>query len=151
MDRRFWCTPLTMATHLGVTQFCRSHAPAGFPVDRSVRSVADLGTEASRQARNAWPFSLWVGPRDKQNCGIHFTRPKNVCGSKPMVPSWGRCATHFRTYFSGWIESDVHWGPGKRCDSGFLAHGRGSLGCVHTTFFVLGVARPTPVPRTTLV
>ena len=24
-------------------------------------------------------------------------------GSKPMVPFWGRCTTHFRTYFSGWI------------------------------------------------
>ena len=22
----------------------------------------------------------------------------------------GRCFIHFRTYFSGWIESDVHWG-----------------------------------------
>ena len=30
------------------------------------------------------------------------------CGSKPMVPFWGRCTTHFRTYFSGgW---DVHRG-----------------------------------------
>ena len=27
------------------------------------------------------------------------------CGSKPMG-----CTTHFGTYFSGWIESDVHWG-----------------------------------------
>ena len=27
-----------------------------------------------------------------------------------MVPFWGRFTTHFRTYFSGWIESDVHWG-----------------------------------------
>ena len=25
------------------------------------------------------------------------------------IPFWGRCTTHFRTYFSGWIESDVHW------------------------------------------
>ena len=25
------------------------------------------------------------------------------CGSKPMVPFWGRCTTHFRTYFGGWI------------------------------------------------
>ena len=32
------------------------------------------------------------------------------CGTTPMVPLWGRCTTHFRTYFSGWIESDVHWG-----------------------------------------
>ena len=25
-----------------------------------------------------------------------------------MVPSWGRCTTHFRTYFSG--DWNVHWG-----------------------------------------
>ena len=25
-----------------------------------------------------------------------------------MVPSWDRCTTHFRTYFSG--DWDVHWG-----------------------------------------
>ena len=30
--------------------------------------------------------------------------------SKPMVPSWGRCTTHFRTYFSG--DWGVHWGYG---------------------------------------
>ena len=29
-------------------------------------------------------------------------------GSKPMVPFWGRCTTHFRTYFS-W-EWEVYWG-----------------------------------------
>ena len=29
-----------------------------------------------------------------------------------MVPLWlvGEFTTHFRTYLSGWIESDVHWG-----------------------------------------
>ena len=30
------------------------------------------------------------------------------------IPFWGRCTTHFRTYFSG----DVHWGYG------ILTHGR---------------------------
>ena len=30
-------------------------------------------------------------------------------GSKPMVPFWDRCITHFRTYCSNW---DVHWGYG---------------------------------------
>ena len=31
--------------------------------------------------------------------------------SKPMVPFWLVDEfTHFRTYFGGWIESDVHWG-----------------------------------------
>ena len=29
-------------------------------------------------------------------------------GQKAMVPFWGRCTTHFRTYFSG--DWDVHWG-----------------------------------------
>ena len=37
------------------------------------------------------------------------------CGSRPMVPFWGRCTTHFRTYFSG--DWDVHWGYG------ILTHG----------------------------
>ena len=32
-----------------------------------------------------------------------------------MVPFWGRCTTHFRTYFSG--DWDVHWGYG------LLTHG----------------------------
>ena len=31
------------------------------------------------------------------------------CGSKPMVPFWGRCTTHL-VYFSG--DWDVHWGYG---------------------------------------
>ena len=28
------------------------------------------------------------------------------------IPFWlvGELTTHFRTYLSGWIESDVHWG-----------------------------------------
>ena len=30
----------------------------------------------------------------------------------------GECTAHFRTYFSGWIESDVHWGL-----TGILTHG----------------------------
>ena len=35
---------------------------------------------------------------------------------KPMVPLWGRCTAHFRTYFGGnW---DVHWGI-----TGVLTHG----------------------------
>ena len=43
---------------------------------------------------------------------------------KPAVPGFilthGHMATHLRTYFSGWIESEVHWGfPGF----GLLTHG----------------------------
>ena len=33
---------------------------------------------------------------------------KTVMGSHFGV---GKFTTHFRTYSSGWIESDVHWGP----------------------------------------
>ena len=39
------------------------------------------------------------------------------CGSKPTVPFWGRCTTHFRTYFGG--DWDVHWGSNQD----FLTHG----------------------------
>ena len=28
----------------------------------------------------------------------------------PILVGIGEFTTHFRTYFSGWIESDVHWG-----------------------------------------
>ena len=37
-------------------------------------------------------------------------------GTKPLVPCWDRCTTHFRTYFSG--DWDVHWGL-----TGLLTHG----------------------------
>ena len=34
-----------------------------------------------------------------------------------MVPFWGgEFTTHVRTYFSGWIESDVHWGANRAFD-----------------------------------
>ena len=45
------------------------------------------------------------------------------CGSKPMVSFWGRCTTHFRTYFRG--DWDVHRG----CR--ILTHG---LLCLEQTF-----------------
>ena len=38
------------------------------------------------------------------------------CGSKPMVPFWGRRTTHFRAYFSG--DWDVHWGYDLAFDLG---------------------------------
>ena len=41
------------------------------------------------------------------------------------IPFWGRCTTHFRTYFSG--DWDVHWGYG------ILTHGR--LGVVSKSGF----------------
>ena len=53
---------------------------------------------------------------DSKTCGLPLLfyfepRPYDwVWG--PMVPFWlvGEFTTHFRTSFSGWIESDVHWG-----------------------------------------
>ena len=34
------------------------------------------------------------------------------CHNRFGIPFWGigEFTTHFRTYFGGWIESDVHWG-----------------------------------------
>ena len=36
--------------------------------------------------------------------------PDMAGGQKPMVPFWGRCTAHFRTYSGG--DWDVHWGYG---------------------------------------
>ena len=41
--------------------------------------------------------------RDRDSLSIKHTTNTHGCGSKPMVPLWGRYTTHFRTYFSGWI------------------------------------------------
>ena len=55
---------------------------------------------------------------------LGFTRGLGVrcgcgCQNRFGIPFWlaGEFTTHFRTYFSGWIESDVHWGYG------ILTHG----------------------------
>ena len=37
---------------------------------------------------------------------------------RPSTLLVGEFTTHVRTYFSGWIESDVHWGL-----TGVLTHG----------------------------
>ena len=64
---------------------------------------------------------MTVTEMGRQACGSPQRRPwvsfdqfgfGNGCGSTTMASFWGRCTTHFRTYFSGWIESDVHWGYG---------------------------------------
>ena len=55
---------------------------------------------------------LGVGYRDMamvQNQWYHF----GVFGATPILvycSGIGEFTTHFRTYFSGWIEPDVHWG-----------------------------------------
>ena len=53
---------------------------------------------------------------------------------KPMVPFWGRCTTHCRTYFSG--DWDVHWGydldfdPWPICETGKVRANHTSNGAV---------------------
>ena len=46
--------------------------------------------------------------------GVHPPQIGIGIGCDPIngIPFWlvGEFTTHFRTYFSGWIESDVHWG-----------------------------------------
>ena len=62
-------------------------------------------TPQNKTERDGAVAGIWK-PRGNQPFG---------CGSKPMVPFWGMCTTHFRTYFSGvW---DVH------CTFGLLTHG----------------------------
>ena len=59
----------------------------GSPQSRTIRSgVSSNYTSAALSAKNS--------PMDSFGCG-----------SKPMVPFWGRCTTDVRTYFSGWIGS----------------------------------------------
>ena len=66
--------------------------------------LAALDARAASKQAVVLPNALF--PRYRRRLSI----PKlNGCGSTPIVPSWGRCTTHFRTYFSGW---DVHWGYG---------------------------------------
>ena len=45
---------------------------------------------------------------EKQEAGAFFGVSNFTygCGSKPMVPFWGRCTTHFGVYFTG--DWDVH-------------------------------------------
>ena len=55
------------------------------------------------------------GSEERQSIFVVFppqfgggTFPQGGRGSKPMVPFWGRCTTHFSINFSG--DRDVHWG-----------------------------------------
>ena len=52
----------------------------------------------------AYGLSFWLPFRHKPKQGTDIYGH----GSKPMVPFWDRCTTHFRTYVSG--DWDVHWG-----------------------------------------
>ena len=57
------------------------------------------------------PFWSVGSPRAPPGTQLHAVRHLAV-GQTNGIPFWsvGEFTTHFRTYFSGWIESDVHWG-----------------------------------------
>ena len=62
------------------------------------------------------PFlTVWFGGRVPL---LKWTTDKNRVNTNG-IPFWGRCTTHFRTYFSG--DWDVRWGYG------LLTHGHISL------------------------
>ena len=43
--------------------------------------------------------------------GVAVSHPPGCGGPNRFgIPFWGEFTTHFRTYLSGCIESDVHWG-----------------------------------------
>ena len=46
----------------------------------------------------------------KQGYNMIYGCGQKRFGSDPILVGIGEFTTHFRTYFSGWIESDVHWG-----------------------------------------
>ena len=54
------------------------------------------------------PTNKWFQPFQSAISGYRFRPSTCGCGSKPMVPFWGRCTTHFRSHFR-W-DWDVHWG-----------------------------------------
>ena len=64
-----------------------------------------LCTDGKAHRGRLWAQLVGTNP-NSGNLGV----PPRGCGSKPMVPFWGRCL-----YFSG--DWDVHWGYG------LLTHG----------------------------
>ena len=87
-------------------------------------------TGEPQKERCCFPSGLPLRPKGyspKKNSPMYsHTRAQRGCGSKPMVPLWGRCTTHFRTYFRG--DWDVHWGYGSTI--WILPHGHVRSVCV---------------------
>ena len=68
----------------------------------SLTNVGRGGRTCAECSQSGWasrPASKRCFRKSDMTCG---------CGSKPMAPFWGRCTTHFRTYFGG--DWDVYWG-----------------------------------------
>ena len=87
----------------------RSHAPGG-----SARPCGCTSRELKRDAtavplRTQETIRMFLKIRDLSGglpLSFHFTWLQNQWHHFGV----GEFTTHFRTYFSGWIESDVHWG-----------------------------------------
>ena len=91
-------------------------------VQGEVAPRAVIGTDQARHdpepealLRAAWPAISAGAPKFLKRT---TTICKSFgCGSKPMVPSWGRCTTHFGLFSGDWdvhwrYGLDVHWGYG---------------------------------------
>ena len=65
-------------------------------------------------ARPKWRFSRSKRRRVGTSDVCFCRKMANSCGSKPMVPLWGRCTTHFKPILVG--DWDVH------CGYGLLTH-----------------------------
>ena len=76
------------------------------------------GFPVKARALRGFFFAKGRGEKQGRACAFPgFQEETRVCsaffGSNRFgIPFWlvGEFTTHFRTYFSGWIESDVHWG-----------------------------------------
>ena len=70
-------------------------------------------TNSSPDSPGSPDSAAQVGAPDPRPGGRRAARGARVdqrgCGSKPMVPFWGRCTTHFSLFSWDW---DVHWGYG---------------------------------------
>ena len=65
-------------------------------------------TSLARSPRRCWaPSEGSQRPDQRADGEAEVGSLRYGCGSKP-IPFWGRCTTHFRTYFGG--DWDVHWG-----------------------------------------
>ena len=74
--------------------------PAVVCFEGEARRATGVGAQGAGAGGHVPGLALWLWVKIKP--------PGYGCGSKPMVPFWDRCTTHFRTYFIG--DWDVHWG-----------------------------------------
>ena len=119
-----WTAGTTRATHFGVTYYFRRTAGSpGYPQPPHGASEDFRWAHAALRSRG---HAVRIRD-DRRGSGVRWRRAwggfgckwrrvKTVLGSH--FGAFGEFTTHFRTYFSGWIESDVHW------RYGILTHGQ---------------------------